>query len=1093
MHRLLKLFPLALPTIISCAMQAPVPAADLAVINARIWTGNPARPWAQALAVKGDKIIAVGSGAEVAKLTGGGTQVVDAKGQFVVPGFIDSHVHFITAGSQLASVQLRDAKTPAEFIARIKAFAATLAPGTWIEGGNWDHQNWGGDLPRAEWIDSVTPNHPVWISRLDGHMALANAVAMKSAGVSRETKEIDGGTIVRDTAGSPTGIFKDNAQSLIGRAVPEWTAETRDRALSAAMSFVASKGVTSVHNMGSWADIAAFERAHKAGALKTRIYAAVPMSSWERLRDTVAQRGHGDEWLRIGGLKAFVDGSLGSHTAAMFDAFSDAPGDSGLLVETPEDLYRMTSGADKAGLHVMVHAIGDRAINLQLNIFERVARENGARDRRFRIEHAQHIAPRDIPRFAQLSVIPSMQPYHAIDDGRWAEKFIGRERARTTYAFRSLVDAGAQPAFGSDWFVAPPTPLEGIYAAVTRRTLDDKNPGGWIPEQKITVEEALQAYTVNAARASFDEDNRGSLERGKLADFVIIDRDLTRIPPETIRDAQIVRTVVGGRTVYSKSAASFDVVIAGGTVYDGTGKPGVVADVAIKGDTVVGVGDYSTAETRFVIDARGLAVAPGFINMLSWATESLLVDPHSQGDIRQGVTLEVFGEGESMGPINASMRKDMLDSQGDLKFEVPWTTLGEYLEHLEKRGVSTNVASFIGATTVRIHELGYADRAPTSQELVRMQGLVRAAMEEGALGVGSSLIYAPAFYAKTDELVALAKASAPYGGRYISHMRSEGNRLLEAVDELITIGRAAGVGAEIYHLKAAGQHNWGKLDAVIAKVEAARASGQDVTADMYTYTAGSTGLDAAMPPWVQEGGYKAWSTRLRNPETRQRVAREMRTPSNDWENFFLAAGPDRTVMAGFKADSLKQYTGKTLSEVAKIRGKSPEETAMDLVILDGSRVQVIYFLMSEENVKRQVGLPWVSFGSDGGSMSVKPPFTLSNTHPRAYGNFARVLGKYSRDEGAVALADAIHRMTGYPAKNLKLTRRGELRPGNFADIVVFDPATVADHATFEKPHQYSTGVKHVFVNGTHVLSDGEHTGATPGRVVRGRGWKGWAK
>lgn len=1093
MQRPSRILIFALPTLISCAMHAPSTQADLVVNNARIWTGNATRPWAQALAVKGDRIVAIGSGAEVAKLTTSATQVVNADGQFVVPGFIDSHVHFVTAGAQLAGVQLRDAKTPAEFIARIKAFARTLPAGTWIEGGNWDHQNWGGDLPRSEWIDSVTPAHPVWISRLDGHMALANGAAMKAAGVTRDTREVDGGAIVRDAAGNPSGIFKDNAQSVIDRVVPDWTADTRDRSLAAAMQFVASKGVTSVHNMGSWADLATFERAHKAGTLRTRIYAAVPLSSWEKLRDTVAARGHGDEWLRIGGLKAFVDGSLGSHTAAMFEAFSDLPSDSGLLVETPEDLYKMTSGADKAGLQVLVHAIGDRAINLQLNIFERVSKENGSRDRRFRIEHAQHIAPRDIGRFARLGVIPSMQPYHAIDDGRWAEKVIGHERAKTTYAFRSLVDAGAQPAFGSDWFVAPPTPLEGIYAAVTRRTLDDKNPGGWIPEQKITVEEALRAYTMNAARASFDEGNRGSLERGKLADFVIIDRDLTKIPQEEIRDARIVRTVVGGRTVFSADTSKYDVIIRGGMVYDGSGTQGVVTDVAISGDTVAGLGDFSSATATHIVDARGLAVAPGFINMLSWATESLLIDPHSQGDIRQGVTLEVFGEGESMGPVNAAMRKDMIESQGDLKFDVPWTTLGEYLEHIERRGVSTNVASFIGATTVRVHELGYVDRRPTGEELSRMQGLVRAAMEEGALGVGSSLIYAPAFYAKTDELTALAKAAAPYGGRYISHMRSEGNRLLEAVDELITISREAGVGGEIYHLKAAGKQNWGKLDAVIAKVDSARKAGQDVTADMYTYPAGSTGLDAAMPPWVQEGGYKAWAERLKSPSIRARVAREMKTPTNDWENFLLAAGADGTLLVGFKADSLKQYTGKTLTEVARLRGKSAEETAMDLVILDGSRVQVVYFLMSEENVKRQVALPWVSFGSDAGSMAPNLPFTKSSTHPRAYGNFARVLGKYSRDEKALTLADAVYRMSGFPAGNLKLRKRGELKAGYFADVVVFDPATVADHATFQNPHQYSTGMRHVFVNGIQVLRDGEHTGATPGRVVRGPGWKGWPK
>lgn len=539
---------------------------------------------------------------------------------------------------------------------------------------------------------------------------------------------------------------------------------------------------------------------------------------------------------------------------------------------------------------------------------------------------------------------------------------------------------------------------------------------------------------------------------------------------------------------------SYDAIIRGGTVYDGSGRPGIVADVAIAGDTIAGIGDFSSSGARIDIRADGLAVAPGFINMLSWATESLLVDPRGQSDIRQGVTLEVFGEGESMGPINAVMRKGMVDSQGDLKFAVPWTTFGEYLEHLERRGVSPNVASFIGATTVRIHEIGYADRAPTPDELARMEGLVRTAMEEGAMGVGTSLIYAPAFYAKTSELIALARAAAPYGGRYISHMRSEGNRLLEAVEELITISRDAGVGGEIYHLKAAGQNNWLKMDAVIARVEAARRSGQDISANMYTYTAGSTGLDAAMPPWVQEGGYKEWSRRLQDPAIRLRVANEMRTPTNEWENFFLAAGsPDRILLVGFKADSLKQYTGKSLAEVARLRGTSPEATAMDLVIRDGSRVQVVYFLMSEENVKRQLRLPWVSFGSDAGALSSNAPFTNSSTHPRAYGNFARLLGKYARDEKVLSIEEAVRRMSGMPARNLKIRKRGELKRGYFADLVVFDPVTFGDRATFADPHQYAIGMKHVFVNGTLVLKDGEHTGATPGRVVRGPGWRGWSR
>jgi predicted amidohydrolase YtcJ len=528
----------------------------LAVINGVVWTGDPDRPWAEAVGVTGDHIASVGSDSEIRGRVSSGTRVIDAHGGMVVPGFIDSHVHFLTGGMNLASVQLRDARTPAEFIARIKTFAQTVPAGTWITGGDWDHQNWGGELPQRSWIDSVTPNNPVWINRLDGHMALANTAAMLAAKVPLSGGDIAGGTVTRDAAGQPSGIFKDNAQELIDPAVPEPTPVLLDRALDAAMKYVAQRGVTAVGHMGSWSDLAVFERAHRAGTLRTRIYAAVPLSTWARLRDTVAARGHGDSWLRIGGLKGFVDGSLGSHTAAMMQGFTDAPGDSGLLVNTPEDLYAWTSAADKANLHVIVHAIGDRAINLQLDIFERVERENGPRDRRFRIEHAQHIAPADIARFAQLGVIPSMQPYHAIDDGRWAEKVIGPERARTTYAFRSLRDAGARLAFGSDWFVAPPTPLEGIYGAVTRRTLDDKHPNGWVPEQKITVEDALRAYTTGGAYASFEENEIGSLRVGKLADLVIIDRDLTRIPPETIRDAKIEYTIVGGRVMFDRSSES---------------------------------------------------------------------------------------------------------------------------------------------------------------------------------------------------------------------------------------------------------------------------------------------------------------------------------------------------------------------------------------------------------------------------------------------------------------------------------------------------------------------------------------------------------
>ena len=446
-----------------------------------------------------------------------------------------------------------------------------------------------------------------------------------------------------------------------------------------------------------------------------------------------------------------------------------------------------------------------------------------------------------------------------------------------------------------------------------------------------------------------------------------------------------------------------------------------------------------------------------------------------------------------MGPLTGAMKREMVEEQGDIKYPITWTTLGEYLETLERRGVSVNVASFVGATTVRVHELGYADRAPDSAQLARMQQLVRQAMEEGALGVGSSLIYAPAFYARTDELVALASAAAPYGGMYISHMRSEGNRLLESVDELLAIARGANIPAEIYHLKAAGKANWSKLDRVIEKVDSARAAGARITADMYTYTAGATGLDAAMPPWVQEGGYKAWAQRLRDPAIRARVAREMRTPTNAWENLLLATGsPERALLVGFKADSLKRYTGKTLAAVARERGTSPEETAMDLVIADGSRVGTVYFLMSEDNVRRQMLLPWVSFGSDAEAPATAGVFLKSSTHPRAYGNFARVLRQSATEPKLLPLEEVVRRLTLLPAGNLGLRRRGSLRAGQYADVVVFDPAGVQDHATYDKPHQYSSGMVHVLVNGVPVLRDGEHTGATPGRVVRGPGWKGWA-
>ena len=538
-----------------------------------------------------------------------------------------------------------------------------------------------------------------------------------------------------------------------------------------------------------------------------------------------------------------------------------------------------------------------------------------------------------------------------------------------------------------------------------------------------------------------------------------------------------------------KARQTYDLIIRHGTIYDGSAKPPFVGDVAIQGDKIVVVGSLKNARGRTEIDATGLAVAPGFINMLSWATESLLYDGRSQSDIRQGVTLEVFGEGGSMGPLNEKMKKEMLEQQGDIKFDIKWSTLAEYLDYLVQRGISPNVASFIGATTVRIHEIGYEDRPPTPAELERMRALVRQAMEEGALGVGSSLIYAPAFYAKTDELVELCKVAAASGGMYISHMRSEGSRLEEAVDELLTIARQASIGAEIYHLKAAGKLNWGKLDAVIAKINRARAEGLRVTADMYTYPAGATGLDAAMPPWVQEGGLKAWIARLKDPAIRERVAREMSVATDKWENLYEAAGPEGILLVGFKSDALKPLTGKTLTQVAAMRAKSPQETAMDLVIEDDSRVGTIYFLMSEENIRKQIKLPWVSFGSDAESPAPEGPFLKSNTHPRAYGNVARLLGKYVRDEKLIPPEEAIRRLTSLPATNLKIQQRGLLKPGYFADVVIFDPAKIQDHATFEKPHQYSTGVVHVFVNGTQVLKDGEHTGAKPGRVVRGPGYK----
>lgn len=534
--------------------------------------------------------------------------------------------------------------------------------------------------------------------------------------------------------------------------------------------------------------------------------------------------------------------------------------------------------------------------------------------------------------------------------------------------------------------------------------------------------------------------------------------------------------------------ADYDVILRGGTVYDGSGNVPAVASVGIRADRIVAVGDLTADTANKDIDVHGLAVAPGFINMLSWAVESLIEDGRSQSDIRQGVTLEVFGEGMSWGPWNRRMKESSKKQQGDIRYDIKWTSLAEYLNYLAKRGISPNVASFVGATTVRIHEIGFEDRPPTKKELERMKRLVREAMQQGALGLGSSLIYAPAFYADTEELIALCKVVSEYDGLYITHMRSEGNQLLESVEEVFRIARESGVRAEIYHLKAAGQRNWHKMDAVIDKINTAREEGLAVTADMYTYTAGATGLDAAMPPWVQEGGYEAWAARLRDPAIRLRVLREMQTHSDDWENLMLLAGsPDKVLLIGFKNERLKPLTGKTLLEVARIRGKSPEETAMDLVLEDGSRVDTVYFLMSEENVRKQIRLPWVSFGSDAESSAPEGAFLKSSTHPRAYGNFARLIGKYVRDERIIPLHEAIRRLTTLPADNLRIKQRGALRPGYYADVVVFDPEDVQDHATFAVPQQFAAGMHHVFVNGRQVLNNGDHTGATPGRVVYGPG------
>jgi predicted amidohydrolase YtcJ len=531
--------------------------ASLVVTGARVWTGDPEWPWAEAVAVSGEDIVAVGSAEDVASYIGDATEVIESDGGMLVPGFIDSHVHFLAGGAAIASVQLRDAQTAEEFIRRVGVFAEGAEPGEWIIGGTWDHTNWGGELPRRDWIDAVTPDNPVWISRLDGHMALANSLALQQAGVDADTPDVAGGEIIRDDAGRPTGILKDNAMLLVQEAIPEPTERQLESYLDAAMRYVAANGVTTVHDMfdnvaDGWAGLETYRRAAARGDLITRIYAVTPLGEWQRLADDIDRNGRGNEWLKTGGVKGFMDGSLGSHTAAMLAPFSDTPDKSGFLLDSLENLRAMMEGADAAGLQLNIHAIGDKAIRDLLDIFHDVAKANGVRERRFRMEHAQHIHPDDIGRFAVQEVIASMQPYHAIDDGRWAEEVIGAERAKTTYAFRSLIESGAHVALGSDWYVAPADPLAGIYAAVTRRTLDGRNPDGWVPGQKITVEQALRGYTYEGAYASFEEDRKGMLKPGMLADMVLIDRDLTAIPPETIRDAKVLKTIVGGRVVYTK-------------------------------------------------------------------------------------------------------------------------------------------------------------------------------------------------------------------------------------------------------------------------------------------------------------------------------------------------------------------------------------------------------------------------------------------------------------------------------------------------------------------------------------------------------------
>ena len=543
--------------------------------------------------------------------------------------------------------------------------------------------------------------------------------------------------------------------------------------------------------------------------------------------------------------------------------------------------------------------------------------------------------------------------------------------------------------------------------------------------------------------------------------------------------------------LYSCNTKSdYDTIIRNGMIYDGNGGEPYKADIGIKNDTISFIGDLSSASAKNEIDANGKAVAPGFINMLSWANESLIHDGNSQSDIRQGVTLEVMGEGWSMGPLNEKLKKQQQESQGDIKYAIEWNTLGEYLNFLEKKGVSCNVASFIGATTVRMNVMGEDNRDPSPAEMDSMKLLVKQAMEEGALGVGTSLIYPPAFFAKTNELIELSKVASQYGGSYISHMRSEGNKLHEAVEELITIAKEANIHAEIYHLKAAGKDNWSKMDSVIRRVERARTEGLNITADMYTYIAGGTGLTATMPPTLQDGGFGKLRERLQDPVIREQTIKDMNSKTDAWENFFYAVGtPENIIVVGFKQDSLKKYIGKSLAAVAKIRGKSSEETAMDLIVQDSTRVDCIFFLMDENNVKKQIAIPWLSFGSDEGSYEPSGVFLKSNPHPRAYGNFARVLGKYVREEKIISLQEAVRKLAKLPATNLKIQKRGELKIGNYADIVIFDPAQIKDKATFDKPHQYAEGMIHVFVNGIQVLKDGEHTNAKPGKFVKGPGYK----